>query len=102
VDDRTSRRRMTRVMTAFAVRMTGPECVRMTVENVAQFLTLFSAYLRIAFLTHLQKVSNILIIQANLDWVKIPQCHTHISSYSKTYVGNVIRTVRSTAEPQPK
>jgi hypothetical protein len=93
---------MTRIMTGFPLRMTGPECVRMTVGNGARFLTLFSAYLRIAFLTHLQKVSNILIIQANLDWVKIPQCHTQIYSYSKTYVGNVVRTVRSTAEPQPK
>jgi hypothetical protein len=102
MDGRTSHRRMTRIMTGFPLRMTGLECVRMTVENGAIFLTLFSAYLRIAFLTHLQKVSNILIIQANLDWVKIPQCHTHISSYSKTYVGNVIRTVRSTAEPQQK
>jgi len=86
----------------FPLRMIGLECVRTTVENRATFLTLFSAYLRIAFLTHLQKVSNILIIQANLDWVKIPQCHTQISSYSKTYVGNVIRTVRSTAETQKK
>lgn len=91
---------MTRIMASFALRMTGMECVRMTVENEAQFLTLFSAYLRIAFLTHLQKVSNILIIQANLDWVKIPQCHTHICSYSTTYVGSVVRTVRRPAETQ--
>lgn len=89
---------MTPIVPVFALRMTGPESVRMTAGNGPPFLTLFSAYLRIAFLTHLQKLSNILIIHANLRWVKTLCGHTHISCCSTTYVGNVIRIIRRPAE----